>query len=1075
MISSAQTEKTLSNNNLSMPPLSILSQVHKNDLHFPFSGAPMTYLTDTMHNLNYSFYPFNNFERLKNPLSIDNSYPASYPNNIRYDSMNCHLPNNNEFPMIKKLLECDPLKKPTNKGKKRQLHNDAILLKKKCKETISLTSKHDSLLINRKLKSPPYQPPFLDANLRAKEFIHTNSYLSQFNNYSKNPAPSHNFMINSLFTNNIYPVKHESQDVNSKHHFVNNIKYFYPETMSNFKHELITETCNQNLDLPHLSYQNSAYTQSYMMSKENTNNVWDLPGIDTNNHTSVAIRNYASPNYDYFNGYNDSVIISPYYNYYNKVTHPIINNDYKNSHLDYHLPTLQISHKNFNNDYPAYFDNYSPGQCHFNNNARDIKHQITSAYTNSRSINHGTSLGYPYPYSSNCNTRQIQTIYPVTKPQPQEIIYPKLIPVNHSNSQVIENVPYTYNKSCTVSPKSMDKSYSLSTSFQKDKLFDTSLIRASQTFPQISHGDSLTTMNELKQTPNKALLPSGNNLDLTKDTFGNISLNNGSEWSIEPTSQYHITDSCKYRNDRSPSSKSTHSIHEDPLSPLCPDSPRHSIFTLKDKKVERFADSVKREKTSNKALKTLSSTKKCKSQILSIKEDNNVTKANISTVFSFTEYSGSEDDETVIDINKMLKCGKRFYRHLSKPTIMIHFPLHLLINSQDQNTKPSDQSWERKKAESDYTINLIENILDIAHSSVFHSKKGATYLHENKYPRHLDQYNPPSKDIKKSLMFNNSKLMVTNIQLNKSCETIVNQCDCPIDSKSILSQESYNVELKKIVPNKASGETILHTVCRRNLTDLCLYLVHGKEFKESINVKENAGYTPLHEACLSSSIDCVKILLKHGANPNCSLSDGTRPIHEAIEMDDICLVKILISFGADPTLKTYTGKNCIDYAKSNKMKKFLKKYMNLYDTYRHNIKNLSVSSDHNASISNRPYVKFVNELYNEDRSSSKDIIFEISDQPFVPACNLKINKQRLNVISLDQIMISQNYTHPDSNFCQMKNRKDIEKFYDLHPNIKNLSLAHYKEGNELVGYYVRLESDTRILLKITDICKISLS
>lgn len=48
-----------------------------------------------------------------------------------------------------------------------------------------------------------------------------------------------------------------------------------------------------------------------------------------------------------------------------------------------------------------------------------------------------------------------------------------------------------------------------------------------------------------------------------------------------------------------------------------------------------------------------------------------------------------------------------------------------------------------------------------------------------------------------------------------------------------------------------------------------------KDVRE-VNRRDNAGYTALHEACARGWTHIVQVLLKHGADVNCSAQDGTR-------------------------------------------------------------------------------------------------------------------------------------------------------------------------------------------------------
>lgn len=56
--------------------------------------------------------------------------------------------------------------------------------------------------------------------------------------------------------------------------------------------------------------------------------------------------------------------------------------------------------------------------------------------------------------------------------------------------------------------------------------------------------------------------------------------------------------------------------------------------------------------------------------------------------------------------------------------------------------------------------------------------------------------------------------------------------------------------------------------------DVVLYCLE-KDIRE-VNRRDNAGYTALHEACARGWTHIVQILLKHGADVNCSAQDGTR-------------------------------------------------------------------------------------------------------------------------------------------------------------------------------------------------------
>jgi hypothetical protein len=71
-----------------------------------------------------------------------------------------------------------------------------------------------------------------------------------------------------------------------------------------------------------------------------------------------------------------------------------------------------------------------------------------------------------------------------------------------------------------------------------------------------------------------------------------------------------------------------------------------------------------------------------------------------------------------------------------------------------------------------------------------------------------------------------------------------------------------------------SGDSVLHKICRTGKFKVARYFI----LMEHINVdcQDNAGWTPLHEACNNCYPDIVKLLLENGANPNLSSHNGTR-------------------------------------------------------------------------------------------------------------------------------------------------------------------------------------------------------
>ncbi|KAG7208131.1 hypothetical protein KM043_009702 [Ampulex compressa] len=112
-------------------------------------------------------------------------------------------------------------------------------------------------------------------------------------------------------------------------------------------------------------------------------------------------------------------------------------------------------------------------------------------------------------------------------------------------------------------------------------------------------------------------------------------------------------------------------------------------------------------------------------------------------------------------------------------------------------------------------------------------------------------------------------------------------------------------EIRTWVIKKGVGETILHRAARLGYTDVTAYCL--EKLNSAPSPKDNAGYTPLHEACSRGHLEIAKLLLAYGANASESANGGIRPLHEAAENGATELVRLLLSYGADPLLATYSG------------------------------------------------------------------------------------------------------------------------------------------------------------------------
>jgi ankyrin repeat protein len=69
------------------------------------------------------------------------------------------------------------------------------------------------------------------------------------------------------------------------------------------------------------------------------------------------------------------------------------------------------------------------------------------------------------------------------------------------------------------------------------------------------------------------------------------------------------------------------------------------------------------------------------------------------------------------------------------------------------------------------------------------------------------------------------------------------------------------------------------------------------EYKANPNINDDMGYTPLHHTIYHNNIECTRLLLQAGANPN-SNTAYRKPLTDAVD-DGIDMVKLLLQFGAE--------------------------------------------------------------------------------------------------------------------------------------------------------------------------------
>ncbi|XP_010193355.1 PREDICTED: ankyrin repeat domain-containing protein 32-like, partial [Mesitornis unicolor] len=119
-------------------------------------------------------------------------------------------------------------------------------------------------------------------------------------------------------------------------------------------------------------------------------------------------------------------------------------------------------------------------------------------------------------------------------------------------------------------------------------------------------------------------------------------------------------------------------------------------------------------------------------------------------------------------------------------------------------------------------------------------------------------------------------------------------------------------------------ETALHRACSSNKVERLIQLLSYPG--TDINVKDYAGWTPLHEACNHGSTVCVREILQRCPKVDLlSQVDGMTPLHDALSNGHTEIGKLLLQHGGPALLqqRDSCGKLPLDYIESVPVKQEL--------------------------------------------------------------------------------------------------------------------------------------------------------
>uniref|UniRef100_A0A1X7VV49 BRCT domain-containing protein n=1 Tax=Amphimedon queenslandica TaxID=400682 RepID=A0A1X7VV49_AMPQE len=122
----------------------------------------------------------------------------------------------------------------------------------------------------------------------------------------------------------------------------------------------------------------------------------------------------------------------------------------------------------------------------------------------------------------------------------------------------------------------------------------------------------------------------------------------------------------------------------------------------------------------------------------------------------------------------------------------------------------------------------------------------------------------------------------------------------------------------KVSDNKrnARGETRLQVaVIKGNYIKVKELLEGGAD----PNVTDNAGWTPLHEACNHGYEDIVELLISYGSLLNVPADNNDTPLHDAVMNNHTRIATILVENGANTSLRNSEGYTPLDLARQRDM------------------------------------------------------------------------------------------------------------------------------------------------------------
>jgi len=150
------------------------------------------------------------------------------------------------------------------------------------------------------------------------------------------------------------------------------------------------------------------------------------------------------------------------------------------------------------------------------------------------------------------------------------------------------------------------------------------------------------------------------------------------------------------------------------------------------------------------------------------------------------------------------------------------------------------------------------------------------------------------------------RTMTSDYETSSRLEKLDGPCSLE-DIGKILGGGAHNeaAEIESLFEKKM---TMLHLAALFSKPVLILKILR---MGVNVDVLDADQETPLHKAVQAGSLECVGILLDHGASPNCGNATAVTPLIEAISLKNTEIAKYLLNNGADKYSQGYFEFPCV--------------------------------------------------------------------------------------------------------------------------------------------------------------------